>query len=103
MKYFLFINRQAMQILGQKMNEDDFVIWIMSCRMGAEDLAHVKYRFHNNIKSLNSAGPSPNPGVKKSYLNVSVNREEESIISPFSHYFNLKVGVDKQADSKKRQ
>ena len=85
------------------MGEDDFVIWIMGCKMGMEDLAQVKYRFHDQIKSLNSAGPSSNPGLKKSYLSVSVNREEESVISPFSHFFNVKLGVDKEANVKKRQ
>jgi hypothetical protein len=41
--------------------------------------------------------------LKKSYLSVSVNREEESVISPFSHFFNVKLGVDKEANVKKRQ
>ena len=63
-----------MKTLDNKMCEDDFIIWIMGCRMGMEDIAQLKYKFHNNIKGLNSAGPSAYPGVKKSYLNVSVNR-----------------------------
>jgi hypothetical protein len=103
MRYLLLLSIQTMKILNNRMGEDDFVIWIMGCKMGMEDLAQVKYRFHDQIKGLNSAGPAGNPGLKKSYLNVSVNREEESAISPFSHFFNIKLGVDKEANVKKRQ
>jgi len=59
-----------------KMNEQDFTIWIMGCKMGLQDLAQVKFKFFNNLKNLKSAGPSDHKGTKRSNLNISVNKEE---------------------------
>jgi hypothetical protein len=58
------------------MGEDDFVVWIMGCRSGLEDLAKIKFQFSNHIKSLRTASPpTPINDIKRSFINININKQ----------------------------
>jgi len=48
-----------MKFNGDKMGEDDFIVWIMGCRLSLEDFAFAKFKISKVIEKLRSAGPSP--------------------------------------------
>lgn len=71
-----------MKIHQDKINQEDFIIWIMACRSGFEDLAKMKFKLANDIKSIKSTGPSAGaPNLKKSVLRAKVNKQKEEMDS----------------------
>lgn len=67
---------KIMDLMGNKMSEEDFVVWIMGCRIGLEELAITKFNLSKSLKELKSAGPSAAiSNVKKSSIDINVNKE----------------------------
>lgn len=62
--------------MGKKMSEEDFILWIMGCRIGLEDFAGFKFNISKSLKKLKSAaGPSAAiSNIKKSSIDINVNK-----------------------------
>lgn len=83
------------------MNEDDFIVWVMGCRCGLEDLAKMKFKFSNHVQSLRTAGPAATAfDIKKSLIDVSVNKQADSSLE---HFVKVIVGIGKEESNKRRQ
>ncbi len=58
----------------------------------------MKFKFANQLKkSMKSAGPpDTHASVKKSFIDINVNKENNPDTSESEHFLKLKLGVDKQ-------
>lgn len=67
-----------MELLNNKVSSDDFVIWIMGCKSGLENLAGAKFILFQQLQTIKSAGPSSlEEKIKTSYIDFIVNKNKQ--------------------------